>query len=86
MTGASTRRGALESARDQPRQPRMGAQRLADQIGTGGAQPFLKQAIGQQIGGDRDATRALAARAGSRVLYGLVHMRIAGGHKSQVHR
>ena len=67
LTGASTRRGAAESVRDQPRQPRMGAQRLADQIGAAGPQPFLKQAVGQQIGGDRRRDACLAARAGSRV-------------------
>src|SRR6516225_9744166 len=74
-------RGPAKTVRDQPSQSGMSTQRLADPVGAAGAQSFLKQAVGQQIGGDHDAAGTVAASVGDRV----VHIRIAGGRKSQPH-
>jgi len=87
-TGRDRRHGPAESVRDQPRQPRVSAQGLADQVGAAGAQPFLEQAFGQQIGGDYDTrTVAVSMKPGlfDGVLQGLMRVRSSGGREPQAH-
>src|ERR1700692_2986107 len=78
-TGSSSPRAA-ESVRDQPRHPRMSAQRSADQVSTGRMQPLLKQAVGQQIGRHHHTSRPSV----SCLLDGLVDMRVPHGGKGQM--
>ena len=77
----SRRHRAAESVSDQPRQPRMTAQRSADQVGTGRMQPLLKQAILQQIGRHHHPSRPSVPC----LLDGLVDMRVPHSGKGQAH-
>ena len=69
-----------ESARDQSRQTGMGAQGRTDDVCAAGVQPFLKQAVGEQVGRDRDA-----AINASGPIHGFLQARRTRRHKTQVH-
>lgn len=64
---SSRRGGQAQDARpsepvgDQPNHARVGAQRLADQVGPGVTQPILEKTLGEQIGRDDYAAVAAAA-------------------------
>ena len=78
---AGKRHGLVESARDQSRQTGMGAQGRADDVCAAGVQPFLKQAVSEQVGGDRDASIIASGP-----IHSFLQARLTRCHKTQVHR
>lgn len=62
--GQAQHPGAAEPVGYQPYQPGVGAQRVADQVGSGVTQPILEEPVGEQVGRYSYAAAAAAALRG----------------------